>query len=104
MGERRVRRIRDAWLHMVGNLIAVSLAGVNFYLRSTGDALDAISPAGVVLSGSVVGLLLFNGWMGWKLVYHHHVGVADEASPEVQSMAMERVRARSDVRPSRTAG
>jgi uncharacterized membrane protein len=33
----------------------------------------------VTLSGAVVVLLLFNGWMGWELVYRHHVGVADVA-------------------------
>ncbi|ACG76696.1 conserved hypothetical membrane protein [Phenylobacterium zucineum HLK1] len=82
MGDRRVRRIRDAWLHMIGNLIAVALAAVNFYLRSTGGADAAIAPAGVVLSGAVVALLLFNGWKGWELVYKHHVGVSDADSPE----------------------
>jgi uncharacterized membrane protein len=76
-GERRIRSLRDAWLHMLGNLTAVAVAAVNFYLRATGGAADAIAPAGVVLSGVVVLLLLFNGWMGWALVYRHHVGIAD---------------------------
>jgi uncharacterized membrane protein len=25
----------------------------------------------------VVVLLLFNGWMGWEMVYKHRVGIAD---------------------------
>lgn len=81
LGDRQVRRLRAAWLHMGGNLIAVILAAVNFYLRATGGAEDAISGSGVTLSGLVVLLLLFNGWMGWEMVYRHHVGVADETSP-----------------------
>lgn len=79
LGERRVRQIRAAWLHMIGNLAAVALAAVNFYLRAEQGAVAALAPGGVALSAVVVGLLLFNGWMGWALVYRHHVGVADVA-------------------------
>lgn len=76
-GDRRIRDLRQAWLHMGGNLIAVAVAAVNFYLRATGDPADAIGPVGVVLSGAVVALLLFNGWMGWEMVYRGRVGVAE---------------------------
>jgi hypothetical protein len=31
-----------------------------------------------VLSGVVVVLLLFNGWMGWEMVYRKHVGILDD--------------------------
>lgn len=89
-GDGRVRRIRDAWMHMIGNLVAVALAAVNFYLRSGGAAEEAIAPAGVVLSGAVVALLLFNGWKGWALVYRHHVGVAENTSSDFQSSLAER--------------
>lgn len=78
LGNGRVRKIRDAWLHMIGNLIAVALAAVNFFLRATEGAQGAIAPAGVILSAVVVLALLFNGWKGWELVYRHHVGVSDE--------------------------
>jgi hypothetical protein len=37
----------------------------------------AIVPMGLVLSAIVVLLLLFTGWKGWEMVYHHRVGVAD---------------------------
>lgn len=90
LGERRVRRIREAWLHMVGNVLAVALAAVSFYLRATQGAEAAVAPAGVTLSAVVAVLLLFNGWMGWALVYRHHVGVADMA-PE-PNMTERRVR------------
>ena len=75
-GDKRVSKIGDAWQHMIGNLAAVGLQAVNFYLRYE-DPQTAIAPAGVILSGVVVVLLLFNGWKGWNLVYRHHVGVAD---------------------------
>jgi uncharacterized membrane protein len=78
-GERRIRRLRQAWMHMIGNLIAVLLEIVNLYLRSTQGMETAIVPSGVILSVVVVVLLLFNGWMGWEMVYRHHVGVADVA-------------------------
>lgn len=76
-GDRGVRAIRAAWLHMTGNVIVVLLELVNFYLRYTQGAADAVAPAGVMLSGAVVVLLLFTGWKGWELVYRHRVAVAD---------------------------
>ena len=88
-GDKRVARIGDAWQHMIGNLAAVALNAVNFYLRYD-DPAASIAPTGVVLSGVVVLLLLFNGWKGWNLVYRHHVGVADHASGD-QSRANETV-------------
>lgn len=78
LGDRRIRIHRSAWLHMIGNVIAVAVAAVNFYLRATTDAAAAIAPAGVTLSAAVVLILLFTGWMGWELVYRHRTGVADE--------------------------
>ena len=78
LSERRIRRLRPAWLHMVGNVAAVVLEAVNFYLRSvSGDLHATVAPAGVTLSAVVTVLLLFNGWMGWEMVYRDHVGVAD---------------------------
>jgi uncharacterized membrane protein len=78
MGERLIRGLRQAWLHMVGNVLAVVLEAVNFYLRSvTADMHATVAVAGVTLSAVVVVLLVFNGWMGWEMVYRGHVGVAD---------------------------
>ncbi len=91
MGERRIRRLRHAWFHMVGNLVAVVLAVINFGVRAQEGPEAAASAAGLGLSIVVAALLLFNGWMGWELVYHHHVGVFDETPPEPEGA----VRARS---------
>jgi uncharacterized membrane protein len=76
-GDRRIRRLNQAWMHMVGNLIAVVLAAVNLYLRTSQGTEATVAPAGVALSAVVTVLLLFNGWMGWEMVYRKHVGVAD---------------------------
>jgi uncharacterized membrane protein len=87
LAERRIRTHRSAWLHMIGNVIAVAVAAVNFYLRATMDAAAAVAPMGVTLSAAVVLILLFTGWMGWELVYRHRTGVADE--PEMASVPVE---------------
>lgn len=79
LGDRRIRRLREAWLHMAGNLIAVILAALNLYLRATQGMETAVVPAGITLSAIVTILLLFNGWMGWEMVYRRRVGVADLA-------------------------
>ena len=88
LGDRRVRALRQAWLHMIGNALAVVLQAVNFYIRASGDFRDVVAPAGVSLSAVVVVLLLFTGWMGWEMVYRGHVGI-DENGKRV------RVRVRS---------
>ncbi len=79
LGDRQVRSLRHAWWHMLGNLGAVVLEAINFYLRSANGAAAAVSGAGVILSAIVVLLLLFTGWMGWELVYRHHVGISEVA-------------------------
>lgn len=78
IGERRVRALRQAWLHMGGNLLLVALQAANFVLRSVEPVKHTVSATGVGLSAVAVILLLFNGWMGWEMVYRGHVGVADE--------------------------
>jgi uncharacterized membrane protein len=78
MGDRRVRAMRQAWMHMIANLMVVALEAVSFYLRSTGDIRDAVAPTGLTLSTVSVLLLAFSGWMGAELVYKGHVGVSDE--------------------------
>ena len=77
-GDERIRNLSDAWQHMIGNLIAVVIALINWYIRySSTSPADAVFPYGVWLSLATVLLLLFNGWKGWELVYRHHVGVSD---------------------------
>jgi uncharacterized membrane protein len=78
-GEARIRGLSDAWQHMIGNLIAVVLALINWYIRYRSGAAAGVLPYGVWMSLATVLLLLFNGWKGWEMVYRHHVGVSDSA-------------------------
>jgi uncharacterized membrane protein len=81
LGDARIRAIRKAWYHMIGNLLAVALQVANFIVHMRDGAL-AVLPTGIVLSGVVVLLLLFNGWMGGELVFRGRVGVMDDAGTE----------------------
>jgi uncharacterized membrane protein len=77
LGEPRIRALNDAWWHAGGNVLAVLISLYNWYMRyTTGEA--AILPTGLVLSLIVVCILFFTGWMGWNMVYRHHVAVADQ--------------------------
>lgn len=80
-GEPRIRQIRKAWYHMFGNLLAVILSVINFLVHMR-DGAAAVLPEGIVLSGVVALLLLFNGWMGGELVFRHGVGVHDRHEGE----------------------
>jgi uncharacterized membrane protein len=76
-GDVRIRNISSAWYHMIGNLAAVVLALINWYIRYRSGAAAGVFPWGIWISLITVLLLLFNGWKGWELVYRGHVGVAD---------------------------
>lgn len=76
LGEARIRALSTAWWHAGGNLLAVVIEIINFFLRY-GEGADAVLPTGIILSAAVVCILLFTGWKGWEMVYRHHVGVSD---------------------------
>lgn len=75
LGSERIRAISHAWQHMIGNVIAVVLAIVSFYLRLAYGAESMVLPAGLLLSLAIMAILGFTGWRGGDLVYHHGVGV-----------------------------
>lgn len=74
LGERRIRGLKVAWYHMIGNLTAVALSVVNLLVHNR-DGAAAVIPTGITLSALVTLLLVFNGWMGGHLVYRHGVSV-----------------------------
>lgn len=78
-GDKRIRSNRDANYHMIGNLVVVVLQAINWLIRFSGGATQAVLPFGILISLVVVLLLLFTGWKGWELVYRHRVGVSDQA-------------------------
>lgn len=77
LGDARIRALRDAWLHMIGNVVVVLIEAVSPWRRLV-QGPDFIVPTGMVLSLLAVALLLFNGWKGWEMVYRHRVGVSEE--------------------------
>jgi uncharacterized membrane protein len=85
LAEPRIRRLSDAWYHMLGNLTAVALAVINFFVRFAQGSEVGILPWGLVLSAIVVCILLFTGWKGWEMVYRYRVAVFD--APEQASAA-----------------
>jgi uncharacterized membrane protein len=77
IGERRIRGLPAAWIHGVGNAIALVLAIVNALLH-TRDAYTSVVPWGLILSAVTVAILVVTGWNGWEMVYRHGVGVRPE--------------------------
>src|SRR5688572_1913598 len=80
LGDERIRALRAAWRHMVGNVSAVILSIVNFVIRLD-DPAGAVVPTGLALSTLVALILVYTGWQGGELVYRHRVAIPDE-SPE----------------------
>jgi uncharacterized membrane protein len=74
-GNRLIRAQTPAWPHVLGNIAVLVLAIFNLLIHSR-DAWTSVVPIGIVLSAVTVIILLFTGWMGWSMVYRHHVGVA----------------------------
>ena len=76
LGVQRARSMTSAWIHGLGNIVALVLAVVNIALRWN----DHVGPAdstGLVLSLLVVAILAVTGWIGGELSYRHGVGVSD---------------------------
>jgi uncharacterized membrane protein len=77
LGDRHIRNLSDAWLHAIGNLIAVLLSLFSFYWRYRYGVTAAV-PLGLILSLVVTAILLFTGWKGGEMVFRHRVAVYDE--------------------------
>jgi uncharacterized membrane protein len=78
LGNAHIRAIGDAWRHMIGNVVAVVAAVINFILRWSSGHVESVLPWGLLLSALVVLLLLYSGRKGGALVYHHRVGIHPE--------------------------
>jgi len=74
IGERRIRALPNAWVHGLGNGLALVLAIWNAFVHSR-DAYTSVVPEGLILSTLVVLIMLITGWNGWSMVYRHRVGV-----------------------------
>ena len=77
--DRRIRELRAAWIHALGNITALVLSIFNALIH-TRDAYTSVVPSGLILSALVVAILLVTGWNGWTMVYRHGVGVRQKES------------------------
>lgn len=80
LGDRRIRALRPAWIHGLGNAVVIVLSIINAFVHSR-DAYTSVVPTGLILSSLVVLILLVTGWNGWTMVYRHGVGVSPEEAP-----------------------
>jgi uncharacterized membrane protein len=79
-GDPRIRELRPAWIHALGNAVALILSIFNAFIHSR-DAYTSVVPTGLILSALVVLILLVTGWNGWSMVYRHRVGVRQGDGP-----------------------
>jgi uncharacterized membrane protein len=70
----RIRQLRPAWIHVLGNVTALVLSIFNALVH-TRDAYTSVVPTGLILSGLVALIVLVTAWNGWSMVYRHGVGV-----------------------------
>ena len=80
LGERRIRALPQAWIHGLGNGLALLLAIINAFVH-TRDAYSSVVPTGLILSFLVVLILAVTGWNGWDMVYRHGVALNQERRP-----------------------
>lgn len=80
LGDTRILRLRPAWIHVGGNVVALALAILNALVH-TRDAYTSVVPLGLILSLLVVLILLVTGWNGWDMVYRHGVGLDRRERP-----------------------
>ena len=74
LGDKRIRALRAAWVHAVGNILVILLSILNVFVHSR-DGYTSVVPLGLTLSALVVILLAVTGWNGWEMVYRYGVGV-----------------------------
>jgi uncharacterized membrane protein len=70
----RVRSVRAGWIHLIGNLLALSLSWQNLRIRF--DKAKRVPKQGLLLSALVTFLLTITGWYGGQLIYKYKVAVA----------------------------
>jgi uncharacterized membrane protein len=81
LSEPRIRLLRAAWIHGVGNALVLILSIINALVH-TRDAYTSVVPTGLTLSAIVVVLLAITGWNGWEMVYRHRVGILPKEERE----------------------
>jgi len=76
ISDHRIRNLRSAWIHALGNGLVIALSLINVFVHSR-DGYTAVVPTGIILSGIVVLIMMIMGWMDREPVYRHRIGVTD---------------------------
>jgi uncharacterized membrane protein len=84
LGDRMVRGMRQAWMHMAGNVTVVVLEIVNIAFRAGRGVEASVMPVGLILSIVVAVLLVGTGWLGGEMVYHRRVGVLEPREARIR--------------------
>ncbi|NJL83404.1 MAG: DUF2231 domain-containing protein [Chloroflexaceae bacterium] len=79
----RVRKRTAGWLHLILNVTALVLTGVNYWLR-LGNMAAIIVPVGVILSVIVAAMLGVSGWYGGELAYRHKIAVIGPGETQLE--------------------
>lgn len=74
----RVRAVKAGWIHMIGNVIVLTLSWINWRMRPQHNS--RVSMIGRGLSTVVAVLLGITGWFGGQLIYRYKVAVNNEKS------------------------
>jgi uncharacterized membrane protein len=88
----QIRRLSIAWVHFLGNGVAMLLTVLNILLRRP-DPAAPVSTTELALSAVVTLIFLVTGWLGGEMVFRHRIGMAPAES--------EPARLRRDVDPGR---
>jgi uncharacterized membrane protein len=75
----RVRKRSAGWIHLLGNVAALGLTLINWWIRFD-DPAEAVLPLGIVLSILVATSLGVTGWYGAELAYRHKIAVIGSSS------------------------
>lgn len=78
-----IRSYSAAWVHFLGNGLAILISLVNLLLR-IGDPTVVPLPLGLILSLVVTGILVITGWLGGELSYRHRIGVVPSSDTEME--------------------
>jgi uncharacterized membrane protein len=72
---RNSRASPPAWPYLLGNGLVIVLSLFNVFVHSR-DGYTSVVPAGIILSGIVVFIMMITGWMGGEAAYRRRAGVS----------------------------
>ena len=70
-----IRGRAASWNHAIAAITMLSVAGLNWGVRFTGDPVDVVLPLGLGLSALASLFVGIAGWHGGKLVFDHGIGI-----------------------------